>query len=153
MYIPLPNAFHAEWTKRAADAGCHVLCEKPLAVNAAEAREVGNYCKESDITLMETFMYQYHPRTERAVEVVRNHLDNVRFVRASFQTQAIAPGEYDIRLDPDLAGGSLMDVGCYAVTAARLFLGDPSRVYASATDTRDCGVDTQLTGFSALHVK
>ncbi|EMA44074.1 Gfo/Idh/MocA family protein [Halococcus saccharolyticus] len=145
VYNPLPNARHAEWTKRAADAGCHVLCEKPLTVDAAEARDLGAYCDERGVTLMEAFMYRYHPRTERAVEVVREQLDDVRFVKSSFQFPLGHDAE-DVRLDPDLAGGSLMDVGCYAVTAARLFLGEPERAYASAADTRDAGVDTQLTG-------
>jgi predicted dehydrogenase len=145
VYNPLPNARHAEWTRRAADAGCHVLCEKPLTVDAAEARELGEYCDERGVTLMEAFMYRYHPRTERAVEVVCEELDDVRFVKSSFQFPLGRDVE-DIRLDPDLAGGSLMDVGCYAVTAARLFLGEPDRAYASAADTRNVGVDTQLVG-------
>jgi predicted dehydrogenase len=145
VYNPLPNALHAEWTKRAADAGYHILCEKPLAVDAAEAREVRNYCAERDVTLMEAFMYQYHPRTERAAEVVSEQLNDVRFIKTSFQFP-LTHDEYDIRLDPDLAGGSLMDVGCYGVSATQLFLGKPTRVYASATDTRDCGTNTQLTG-------
>ncbi|PSQ66831.1 MAG: glucose-fructose oxidoreductase [Halobacteriales archaeon SW_9_67_24] len=145
VYNPLPNARHAEWTKRAADAGRHVLCEKPLTVDASEARELGDYCDERGVTLMEAFMYRYHPRTERAVEVVREELDDIRFVKSSFQFP-LPHRAGDIRLDPDLAGGSLMDVGCYAVTAARLFLGEPDRAYASVTDSRDCGVDTQLTG-------
>ncbi|PSQ13231.1 glucose-fructose oxidoreductase [Halobacteriales archaeon QS_7_68_65] len=145
VYNPLPNARHAEWTRRAADAGRHVLCEKPLTVDASEARDLGAYCDECGVTLMEAFMYRYHPRTERAVEVVREELGDVRSVKSSFQFP-LSRGVEDIRLDPDLAGGSLMDVGCYAVTAARLFLGEPDRAYASAADTRDAGVDTQLTG-------
>jgi xylose dehydrogenase (NAD/NADP) len=145
VYVPLPNALHAEWTKRAADAGLDVLCEKPLAVDADEAREVVEYCEAAGVTLMEAFMYRYHPRTERAVEVVREELGEVRSVSATFQFPLRGRPD-DIRLNPDLAGGSLMDVGCYAVSAARLFCGEPVAALASATDGRDAGVDTALSG-------
>lgn len=141
VYNPLPNALHAEWTKHAADHGVHVLCEKPLGADATETREMGEYCDERGVTLMEAFMYRYHPRTERAAEISRD-LD-IRSVKARFQF-SLNDSE-DVRFDPDLAGGSLMDVGCYAVNAARLFLGEPEGVYATATDTMDCGVETELT--------
>jgi predicted dehydrogenase len=144
VYNPLPNSMHAEWTKRAADAGLDVLCEKPLGVDADQSQEMIDYCAEQDVTLMEAFMYRYHPRTERAVEIAREHLGEIRRVDAQFHFAL--PDGYNIRLDPDLAGGSLMDVGCYAVTAARIFCGEPDSVYASALDRRDCGVETSLTG-------
>lgn len=144
VYNPLPNSMHAEWTRRAADAGLDVLCEKPLGVDAEEAQAMTDYCAERDVTLMEAFMYRYHPRTERAIEVAREHLGEIRRVDAQFHFAL--PEGYDIRLDPDLAGGSLMDVGCYATTAARLFLGEPESVYATAVDRRDCGVETSLSG-------
>jgi predicted dehydrogenase len=143
VYNPLPNALHAEWTRKAADRGLHVLCEKPLGVDAEEAGAMGEYCDEQGVTLMEAFMYRYHPRTERAVELA-DVLGDLRFLTATFQFPLSAG--YDIRTDPDLAGGSLMDVGCYAVSAARLFLGEPERVYTTTHDSRDCGVDTELSG-------
>jgi len=145
VYVPLPNALHAKWTKRAADAGLHVLCEKPLGVDAAEAREMADYCEAAGVTLMEAFMYRYHPRTERAAEVVREELGAVRSVAATFQFP-LRDRPDDIRLNPELAGGSLMDVGCYAVSAARLFCGEPTAAYATTTDTREAGVDTAITG-------
>ena len=145
VYNPLPNSLHAEWTKRAADNGLHVLCEKPLAVDAAQAREIGTHCDERGVTLMEAFMYRYHPRTERVAEIVRDELGEPRFVHAAFQFPL--SDRDNIRLNPDLAGGSLMDVGCYAVSATRLLLGEPDRVSASSHDSRNCGVDTE---FAAL---
>jgi len=145
VYVPLPNGLHAEWTKRAADAGLHVLCEKPLGVDADQAREMADYCEAAGVTLMEAFMYRYHPRTERAAAVVASELGEVRSVSATFQFPLRGRPD-DIRLNPDLAGGSLMDVGCYAVSAARLFCGEPTAAYATATDTRDAGVDTALAG-------
>jgi len=145
VYNPLPNALHAEWTRRAADAGLHVLCEKPLAADAPEARALGDYCAERGVTLMEAFMYRFHPRTERVVEVVATELADVRSVAASFHF-SLGERPDDVRLNPDLAGGSVMDVGCYAVNVVRLLLGEPDRVYAHTADTRDCGVDTEMTG-------
>jgi predicted dehydrogenase len=144
VYNPLPNSMHAEWTKRAADAGLDVLCEKPLGVDASESQEMTEYCAEKGVTLMEAFMYKYHPRTERAVEIAQSQLGEIRRVDASFHFAL--PDRDDIRLNPELAGGSLMDVGCYAVTAARLFLGEPHTVSATAVDRRNCGVETSLTG-------
>ncbi|MFB6200745.1 MAG: Gfo/Idh/MocA family protein [Halorhabdus sp.] len=144
VYNPLPNGLHAEWTKRAADDGLDVLCEKPIAVDTDQAHEMFEYCADRDVTLMEAFMYRFHPRTERAAEVVREELGAVRSGAATFTFRL--DDLDDIRLDPDLAGGSLMDLGCYTVSAMRLFLGEPQRVYATSADTRDSGVDTQLTG-------
>jgi predicted dehydrogenase len=140
VYNPLPNALHAEWTERAADAGKHVLCEKPLAADADKARAVGDHCADAGVTLMEGFMYRYHPRTERAAEVA-DDLGEIRSVKADFQFPLT--WAEDIRLSPELAGGSVMDVGVYPVNAARLFLGEPESVYAVQTDSRDSGVDTQ----------
>ncbi|MCU4973375.1 Gfo/Idh/MocA family oxidoreductase [Halobacteria archaeon AArc-m2/3/4] len=143
VYNPLPNALHAEWTRRAADAGLDVLCEKPLTVDASAATALFDYCADAGVTLMEAFMYQFHPRTERAREIVREDLSTVRSVESTF-TFSLRGDPDDIRLSPQLAGGSLMDVGCYAVSATRGFLGEPARIHAHALDTRECGVDTDL---------
>lgn len=144
VYNPLPNSLHAEWTKRAADAGLAILCEKPLAVDADEARSMAAHCDERDVTLMEAFMYRYHPRTERAYEIATDVLGEIRSIQATFQFPVDDPE--NIRLDPALAGGSLMDVGCYAINAARLFFGDPNRVYATTDDPRGCGIETHHSG-------
>ncbi|GAB3698721.1 Gfo/Idh/MocA family protein [Halorubrum pallidum] len=148
VYVPLPNGVHAEWTTRAADAGLDVLCEKPLAVDAAEARAVVDHCEDRGVTLMEGFMYRYHPRTERAVALAERTLDDVRTVTATFRFPLYDRPD-DVRLDPDIAGGSLMDVGCYPVSLVRTVLGDPDRAYAETNDTRNAGVDTELAGVLA----
>lgn len=145
VYIPLPNGLHAEWSMRAADHGLHVLSEKPLASDAEEAREVVDHCDDAGVTLMEGFMWRYHPRTERAVEIVDEHFDDIRDVEARF-TFSLRGSPDDVRLDPDLAGGSLMDVGCYAVNTTRLLLGEPERAHAVAADTRNAGVDSAFSG-------
>jgi len=145
VYVPLPNGLHGEWTTRAADAGLHVLCEKPLAVDAAEARAVTDRCEDRGVTLMEGFMYRYHPRTDRVLELADRELDDVRTVSSTFRFPLYGRPD-DVRLDPALAGGSLMDVGCYPVSIARTVLGEPDRAYAHADDTRDAGVDTEFAG-------
>ncbi|WP_290812498.1 Gfo/Idh/MocA family protein [Halovivax sp.] len=142
VYNPLPNALHAEWTRRAADAGLHVLCEKPMTVDADEARAVFDYCEDAGVTVMEAFMYQFHPITDRTREIAANALSTIRNVRSQF-TFSLADLD-DIRVSPDLAGGSLMDVGCYPVSGIRGFLGEPRRVSAHALDTTDVGVDTEM---------
>lgn len=146
VYLPLPNAFHEEWTVRAAEEGIHVLCEKPLAADAEGARRMRERCEAAGVTLMEAYMYRYHTRTERAVEVVREELEGVRTVRASLSSPRGGDDEELVSLDPDVGGGSLMHCGCYPVTAARLFLGEPERAYATASDSLSCGVDTHFTG-------
>jgi len=142
VYNPTPNALHAEWTRAAADRGLPVLCEKPLASDAEEAAALGRYCEERDVTLMEAFMYRYHPRTERVAAIVDDW--DVRGLEATFQFPL--PDREDVRLEPDLAGGSLMDVGCYAVNLARLLVGDPDRVTGHTHDGRSAGVDSHAAG-------
>jgi predicted dehydrogenase len=143
-YNPLPNSMHAEWSKRAADRGLDVLCEKPLTANAPEARDLAAYCRERDVTLMEAFMYRYHPRNERAYELAQNALGEVHSVSGTLH-YPLSDSE-DFRLDPAYAGGSLMDLGCYPVSVARWILGEPDRVYARARDSGDYGVDTRMMG-------
>ncbi len=142
VYNPLPNGLHAEWTKKAADAGLHVLCEKPLTVDAAEAEDVFDHCADAGVTVMEAFMYQFHPVTARIRELVDEELSTVRNIRSQF-TFSLDDAE-DIRVNPDLGGGSLMDVGCYPVSGVRGILGEPKRVSAHALDTMDSGVDTEM---------
>lgn len=144
VYIPLPNALHAKWVKRAADAGVHVLCEKPLAVDSEACRELEQYCDERGVTLMEGFMYRFHPQTRRVLELVDRSLGRLTSFRSSFKYPLRGRPD-DIRLDPALHGGSLMDVGCYPINAARMFLGEPDAVTGVLHDARGAGVDTSMT--------
>lgn len=131
VYIPLPNAMHREWTIRSAEAGKHVLCEKPLAVTAADAAEMVAVCRQRGVALMEAFMYRFHPRTLRVTEMAaQGAVGDVRLVRTSF-TFRLRSRE-NIRLDPGLGGGGLYDVGCYGVNVSRLLLGEPRTVFAFA---------------------
>lgn len=144
VYNPLPNSLHAKWTKRAADNGLDVLCEKPLTSDAGEARELVEYCRDRGVVLMEAFMYRYHPRNRRVRQIAAEELGDVHWVSGTLKFPLDDPN--DVRIDPNLAGGSLIDLGCYPVSVARWILGEPDRVFAYASDSRNCGVDTQMGG-------
>ncbi|MGH7903103.1 MAG: Gfo/Idh/MocA family protein [Candidatus Dormibacteraceae bacterium] len=136
VYIPLANSLHREWTVRALAAGKHVLCEKPLAVTAAEGEAMASASATSGRLLMEALMYRFHPRMTGFRARVG---EGARFVSASFGFPLDAPGNY--RLDPALGGGALLDVGSYVISAARWFLGEPDHVVATA---RADGVDLSV---------
>jgi xylose dehydrogenase (NAD/NADP) len=150
VYIPLPNHLHHPWTLEALRAGKHVLCEKPLACNAREAREVAGAAAEAGLLLMEAFMYRFHPRSQRIKKLVADgSLGEPRLVRSSFcyrmADELLASGN-NPRLKPEMGGGALLDVGCYGVSLARwLFGAEPVQVQAQAVfDSR--GVDVHFVG-------
>jgi D-xylose 1-dehydrogenase (NADP+, D-xylono-1,5-lactone-forming) len=119
VYIPLPNSLHAEWTIKALQAGKHVLCEKPLAVTREQGEEMVDVAHASQKLLMEAFMYRFHPQIIWALEQVRlDAIGPIRLVRASFSFDIRSHAE-NIRLQSELAGGSLMDVGCYPLNLFR----------------------------------
>ncbi|MGO1052657.1 Gfo/Idh/MocA family protein [Crossiella sp. CA198] len=118
VYIPLPNSLHGRWTMAALTAGKHVLCEKPFTANAAEARLVAGAALGSGLVVMEAFHYRYHPLFRRAVEIVASgELGVVSHIETALCFPL--PRFSDIRYRFDLAGGALMDAGCYAVHMAR----------------------------------
>ncbi len=131
IYNPLPNSLHAEWTIKALEAGKHVLCEKPLAVTEQEARKIVDAARASDRLLMEAFMYRFHPQTRWVLAQIKMGLIGpVRQVRASFAFDIRAHPE-NIRLNAELAGGSLMDVGCYPVNLCRAVFGEAPKSVAA----------------------
>ncbi len=143
IYIPLPNSLHRDWTIRCAQAGKHVLCEKPLGVSAAECEEMIAACRQHRVVLLEAFMYRFHPRTERVARLVADGaISEARLVRASFTFPVRNPE--NIRLVPHLGGGALYDVGCYGVNVSRMLLGEP-REAAARADFGTSGVD-EVTG-------
>ncbi len=145
VYIPLPNSMHREWTVRAAEKGKHVLCEKPLALNEAECGEMRAAADANGVKLMEAFMYRFHPRIQRVVEMVRaGAVGDLKVITSAFTFRLKNPDH--IRLDPDLGGGSLMDVGCYCVNVSRTIAGaEPVEVQAVAHQSAS-GVDEQMAG-------
>lgn len=145
VYNPLPNSLHREWTIRAAERGKHVLCEKPLALDEAECREMAAAAGEAGVLLMEAFMYRFHPRTERLLDMVREEVVGpIGAIRSAFTFRLVKPG--NIRMDPALGGGALMDVGCYCVNVSRTVAGaEPVEVRADAVRA-ETGVDRRLAG-------
>jgi predicted dehydrogenase len=145
LYIPLPNSLHHEWSIRAMEAGKHVLCEKPLALDRAECEAMAEAAEANSVKLMEAFMYRFHPRTERVLEMLKAGLvGEIRAIRSAFTFRLKSPE--NIRLSAELGGGALMDVGCYCVNVSRTLMGrEPEAVQAHAT-WADTGVDAQLAG-------
>jgi predicted dehydrogenase len=149
VYIPLPNTLHAEWTRKAAGRGKHVLCEKPLAPTAAEAAELVAFCREKGVRLMDGFMWPHHPRTARLRALLdADELGAVLHVAGAF-TFPLGPDLANIRLRPETAGGSLLDVGCYPVYGIRWAFGaEPVRAFATAISRN--GVDVAMSGVLTL---
>jgi D-xylose 1-dehydrogenase (NADP+, D-xylono-1,5-lactone-forming) len=143
VYVPLPNSLHVPWSVRALEAGKHVLCEKPLTRRVAEAEAAFDAAERSGRLLMEAFMWRYHPQTEALVRLARE-IAPLRVVRAAFGFPLPADPA-NVRWQGGLDGGSLMDVGCYCVSALRLLAGEPERVAAEAVAGGD-GVDKRFAG-------
>jgi predicted dehydrogenase len=146
VYNPLANALHGPWNRAAAEAGKHVLTEKPSASNADEAREVRDAADKAGVTLMEGFHYPYHPLHARLLELATSgELGELREVEIHMVMPA--PDDGDPRWRLDLAGGGLMDVGCYGLHAVRMLgaaLGGEPRVVDARADERGAGVDEWL---------
>jgi D-xylose 1-dehydrogenase (NADP+, D-xylono-1,5-lactone-forming) len=126
VYVPLPNSLHLAWTQRALAAGKHVLCEKPLALNAMEATEMAESARASGRLLMEAAMYRFQPRMRALAGALAGA--QIRHVSAVFAFP-IADGD-NYRLRQELGGGALLDVGFYVADVARWLLGEPERVEA-----------------------
>ena len=142
VYIPLPNNLHCEWTLRALAAGKHVLCEKPIGMSSEEAEEMAAASADSGLQVMEAFMYRFHPRTRAFVERVRAGERPVH-VQAGFGFTLKKPDDYRFRRH--LGGGSLLDVGCYAVSVSRWLLGEPDTVLALGRVDPVTDVDMSVT--------
>lgn len=123
IYNALPNHMHLEWSIRCAEAGKHILCEKPLTMNVAEAMALVEYVRAHDVFMMEAFMYRCHPQTARLVQLIRdNVIGEVRLIQVNFGYN-MGPNYQNIRLRNNAAGGAIMDVGCYCASMARLIAG------------------------------
>src|SRR5215469_12621151 len=139
IYNPLPNSLHGEWSIKAMEAGKHVLCEKPLSVTAEEGATMAQVARANGVLLMEAFMYRFHLQTVWALEqVAAGRIGPVRLVRSSFSFD-IRSRPNDIRLQPALAGGSLMDIGCYPVNLCRAIYGHPPTAVAARVHATSVG--------------
>lgn len=122
VYIPLPNHLHKEWTIRAAEAGKHVLCEKPFAINANDAQEMVEACEKAKVVLAEAFMYRYHPRYAMIRDIIKSgEIGELRGIHGTF-TFNNAKDMNNVRNKQEWGGGSLYDVGVYPISAARMLL-------------------------------
>ena len=143
IYIPLPNTLHADWSVRAAEAGKHVLCEKPLATTAADARTMFAAAKRNNVHLAEAYPYMAQPLTGKLRQLLAaKAIGKPLLVRSSFGVSFSDPA--DIRMKPDVGGGALLDAGSYALSLIRLVSGEaPNRVTASVR-WADTGVDRTI---------
>lgn len=138
VYIPLPNHLHREWALKALGAGKHVLCEKPLALNAAEAREIAAGAAAAGRLAMEAAMYRFNPRTRAFVDGLRDNPPPSLWASFGFPM----PRGDNYRWLPEMGGGALLDVGFYTVSMARWVLGEPEWVGATG---RVAGVDVTVS--------
>jgi predicted dehydrogenase len=157
IYIPLPNNLHAEWATAALKAGKHVLCEKPFAMDASQAKAMTAVAKEKALLLMEAFMYRFHPQWVRAREIVASgELGRLLAIQSWFTYNNADPT--NIRNKTETGGGALYDIGCYAVSSARFLAAasaaregrsparEPRRVLFVADRDSDFGTDVLGTG-------
>ena len=175
VYLPLPNSLHLPWALAAARAGKHVLCEKPLACNAAEAREIAAACQAGGVVLMEAYMTPFHPRSEAVLQIARSgRLGALRFAHTAFTFTASSPPPppgftaenaeirstilsapsapsavktVNYRWLPEMGGGALLDVGIYCLTPLIAMAGrEPVRVAAQSV-TGPSGIDVSFSGW------
>jgi predicted dehydrogenase len=145
VYIPLPNHLHAEWTRRAAAAGKHVLCEKPLGLDVAEVTDMIEACRAAGVMLMEAFMYRLHPLWQRTHALVaEGAIGELEAIQARFTYHNIDPA--NIRNVAAYGGGAVMDIGCYPINVARWFFGsEPSGVTAEVRRDPEFGTDAMTS--------
>jgi predicted dehydrogenase len=146
IYNPLPNHLHVPWTVKALEAGKHVLCEKPVALSAAEAGALVEARDRTGLQVAEAFMVREHPQWQRARELaVAGELGDVRLMNVIFSYHLTDPG--NVRNQADIGGGALYDVGCYAIATARYIFGaEPERVVALIDRDPDMGTDRLTSG-------
>ena len=146
VYVPLPNSLHAEWTVRAAEAGKHVLCEKPLGCTAVEATAMASACDGAGVLLFEAYMTPFHPRSVAFDELVRSGvLGELRFGRTAFTGELGKPDDH--RWSPSMGGGALLDVGIYCLAPLLRAAGRTPVGLAAAAAMTEGGVDASFSGW------
>jgi predicted dehydrogenase len=148
VYVPLPNSMHAQWAIRAAEAGKHILCEKPLALNRAEVESMFAAARRHGVLLLEAYPYYFQPQTRDMLRLLSDGvIGEVRSVVTAFGFTLLTPAG-NIRMQKDMGGGALLDAGSYVVSLIRLIMGEaPARVTADSTFV-DAGVD--ISTFATL---
>lgn len=154
VYISLPNSLHCAWSITAAQAGKHILCEKPLALSVEDCDRMISSAASNHVVLQEALMYRYHPQASRIQSILKERtLGSIQYVYAvlSFQLDAIYPETLadgsNVRLNPDLGGGCLWDIGYYTINFSRMVMGcEPIRVWGSMTKYHGTQVDSAFCG-------
>jgi len=150
VYNPLPNHLHVGWTVKALEAGKHVLCEKPIGLNAAEARAIVAARDRSGMRVIEAFMVRFHPQWQRVRALVNaGRIGAVRAIQSAFVFTVLDPN--NVRNRADIGGGALYDVGCYPIVTARYVFGaEPDRAIALLDRDPQLGVDRVSSGMLAF---
>jgi xylose dehydrogenase (NAD/NADP) len=146
VYNSLPNNLHHEWTIKALQAGKHVLCEKPFATSLAQAQEMFEVAHRQGKLLMEAFMYRTHPLTHAIIDTVTSGaIGEIKLIRSSFCFK-VSKWQGNIRFSPQLAGGVIMDVGCYCLNFSRLYAkAEPTQIHV-VHHRHESGVDDIAAG-------
>lgn len=150
VYIPLPNHLHKQWIIEAAKHHKHILCEKPIALTAEDVQEMEAVCQQYELLLMEAFMYDFHPQHARVKHLIaEGAIGQVRSMTASFSFYLDASRRpTSIKMQKEMGGGSLYDVGCYGIHAIRNILQmEPATVHTHAQLDEATGVDTAAVGY------
>jgi len=146
VYLPLPNDLHLEWIKKAADAGKHIVCEKPLCMSSAEVDEAFAYCADKGVFLMEAFMFRFHPQWIKIKEMVDiGELGELKSIQCIFSYDNTDPR--NIRNKAENGGGAMRDIGCYGVAVSNLLLGREPLSVQSLIDNDPIFKTDQLTSF------
>src|SRR5690242_4387989 len=142
IYNPLPNHLHVPWSIKVLQAGKHVLCEKPIALTAAEAETLADVARQyPHLKVMEAFMYRFHPQWQRARQLVlEGGIGELRTIQSFFSYYQTDPN--NIRNRDDVGGGGMLDIGCYTVSLARFIFGaEPNRVFGAVEYDPELKID------------
>jgi xylose dehydrogenase (NAD/NADP) len=147
VYLPLANREHAEWTLRAIEHGKHVLCEKPMALTEADIDAIQAAAQRHKVTVMEGFMYRFHPQHDKVRELVQSGLiGEIRSVRSSYSFMMRPARLYRLAESVENGGGAMWDIGCYAIHSARMFFDEPALSVTAIAKYTDSGADTATSG-------
>jgi predicted dehydrogenase len=147
VYLPLANHEHAEWTLRAIEHGKHVLCEKPMALTVADIEAIQAAAQRHNVTVMEGFMYRFHPQHVQVQELINSGLiGEVRSVRSSFSFMMRPARIYRLAESVENGGGAMWDIGCYAIHSARMFFNEPAIAVSAVAKYVESGADIATSG-------
>ncbi|CAA9890113.1 Trans-1,2-dihydrobenzene-1,2-diol dehydrogenase [Candidatus Methylobacter favarea] len=147
VYVPLANQEHADWVLRAIERGKHVLCEKPMALTVADIEAIKSAASAHKVTVMEGFMYRFHPQHARVQELIRSGtIGEVRSVRASYSFMMRPARQYRLVKSVELGGGAMWDIGCYAIHSARMFFEQTPVAVTAMAKYVESGADSASSG-------